>query len=310
MGKKPCLRRKVILIISFTILLSLVSHKNVWAQKEIRVVTTIGQITDVVRIVGGRRVLVHGLIAPSVDPTAYQASEVDVKRLSEADIVFYVGLSFESRLEDVIEKTGRFKPAIAVGEAIPKGLLINSESIAGRYDPHIWFDVPFWMRVTIKIRDALTRFDPYGRGDFFINAQRYLKELEQLHEYVSLKAKNLPQEKRVLVTFHDAFRYFGRKYDFKLVGLRGISPEAQADAKNIIQLADLISERRIKAVFVDPLMPKESIKILQETILANGWEVKIGELFSDTMGEEGTFEGTYIGMITHNINVIIDRLKK
>jgi manganese/zinc/iron transport system substrate-binding protein len=280
-----------------------------FAELPIKVVTTIGQISDVVRVIGGSRVQVHGLMGPGVDPHLYKATERDVRKLSEADIIFYNGLHLEAKLAEILEKMSRFKTTIPVGDAIPAHMLLDSPTYPGQYDPHIWFDVKFWIRVTTEIRDQLTAFDPAGKADYYNNAQGYLAKLEILHTYVDKRSKELPDAQRVLVTAHDAFRYFGRKYNFEVVGLQGISTESQAGLKDIMSLAEFIAEREIRAIFVESSVPVRNVKAVQEAVQALGWEVKIGgELFSDALGALNTEEGTYIGMVTHNIDTIVNAL--
>lgn len=280
------------------------------AQVPLKVVATIGQITNAVEIIGGEHLKVEGLMGPGVDPHLYKASEHDVRKLAGADIIFYNGLFLEAKMADIFSRMQRSTKTVAVGEAVASESLLDSEQYTGHYDPHIWFDVRLWMQVIEKIRDELIVTDPSHREDYWASADAYLSELQKLHDYVTARAAELPEEKRVLVTAHDAFRYFGRAYGFKVIGLQGISTQSEAGTADVRELADFIAENKIKAIFIESSVPERNIRAVQQAVAARGWDVKIGgELFSDAMGDEGTFEGTYIGMVTHNIDTIIDALK-
>ncbi len=281
------------------------------AQEPIDVVTTIGQITDVVRKIGGERVSVQGLMGPGVDPHLYKARQSDVSRLAKADIIFYNGIHLEAKMADIFQKMSRNKKIVAVGESIPKEILLGDLNYPDLHDPHIWFDVTIWIKVAEKIKETFIEHDPVYQKEYEERANLYIEELRKLHLYVQNKSQELSKEERVLVTAHDAFRYFGRQYDFEVIGLQGISTEAQAGAKDVMDLADLISNRKIRAIFIESSVPERNIKAVQEAVKSRGWEVKIGgELFSDAMGDEGTIEGTYVGMITKNINTIVNALQE
>jgi manganese/zinc/iron transport system substrate-binding protein len=280
------------------------------AQAPLKVVTTIGQITDAVEVIGSGHLKVEGLMGPGVDPHLYKASEHDVRKLAGADIIFYNGLFLEAKMADIFARMQRSAKTVAVGEAVAPESLLDSEQYTGHYDPHIWFDVRLWMQVVQKIRDELVLTDPSHREQYVASADAYLSELQKLHDYVTARAAELPEEKRVLVTAHDAFRYFGRAYGFKVIGLQGISTQSEAGTADVRKLADFIAENKIKAIFIESSVPERNLRAVQQAVAARGWDVKIGgELFSDAMGDKGTFEGTYIGMVTHNIDTIVDALR-
>lgn len=276
----------------------------------VNVVTTTGQITDAVAFIGGEHVRVEGLMGPGVDPHLYRASESDVRRLSSADIIFYNGLFLEAKMEDIFERMARFKTVVAVGESVPEDQLLESVGYAGHHDPHIWFDVPLWQHTVQRIMDTLIEKDPEHRDFYLRKGSEYMEQLQLLHAYVEEKASELKPEQRVLVTAHDAFRYFGRAYGFEVVGLQGISTESEAGTRDVRELADFIVEKQVKAIFVESSVSERSIKAVQEAVRSRGWEVAIGgELFSDALGSTGTPQGTYVGMVRHNINTIVDALK-
>ena len=280
------------------------------AERTVNVVTTTGMIADIVKNVGGERVQVTALMGPGVDPHLYKASEGDVIRLQEADVIFYNGLHLEAQMGDVLERMNDFGiKAVAVTDPIDRSLLESPPEFQGNYDPHVWFDVTLWMKAAEQVRDTLVELDPTSSSTYEANAEAYLAELEELHQYVLEQAGTLPAEQRIVITAHDAFNYFGRAYGFEVRGLQGISTEAQAGTADVQALADFIVEKQIPAIFVESSVPQRNVEAVQAAVQAKGFEVKIGgSLFSDAMGSEGTPEGTYIGMVRHNIDTIVTAL--
>lgn len=273
----------------------------------IPVTVTTGMIADIVKNVGGERVTVTALMGPGVDPHLYKASEGDIARLESAKIIFYNGVHLEGRMGDILVKMARQKPTVAVAERIPHEKLLERD---GAEDPHIWFDVTNWMLATEAVRDELIAFDPAAKASYEANAAAYLKQLQELHEWAKGELATIPRERRVLVTAHDAFNYFGRAYEVEVVGLQGISTAAEYGLKDVQAMLDLIVSRQIKAVFVESSVPKRSIEALIEGAKARGHSLTIGgELFSDAMGSAGTPEGSYVGMVRHNVTTIVGALK-
>ncbi len=276
---------------------------------KIRIVTTIGMITDVVKNVGGEQVEVIGLMGAGVDPHLYKPTARDIKRLSSANIIFYNGLHLESKMADKLADMSGDTKAVAVTESVNKESLLSLSDSNGQYDPHLWFDVSLWMHVVEKVRDTLIDYKPNAKTDIIKNAENYLGELAELHQYVKTQAERIPAEKRVLVTAHDAFNYFGDAYGFEVRGLQGISTVAEASIADVQELAAFIAERRIPAIFVESSVSVRSLEAVKAAVKSKGFEVQIGgELFSDAMGTEGTPEGTYVGMVRHNIDTIVTAL--
>jgi manganese/zinc/iron transport system substrate-binding protein len=277
---------------------------------KINIVTTIGMIADITKNVGGEHVEAIGLMGPGVDPHLYKASEGNVRALQEADLVFYNGLHLESQMGDVLERKNDIGiKTVAVTDKIDRTLLNAPPEFKGNYDPHIWFDVTLWMAAVEQVKETLVEEDPTHASDYEANAESYLRELESLHQYVLDQANTLPAEKRILITAHDAFNYFGHAYGFEVRGLQGISTEAQAGTADVQILADYIVEKQIPAIFVESSVPQRTIEAVQAAVQAQGFNVQIGgSLFSDAMGSEGTPEGTYIGMVKHNIDTIVSAL--
>lgn len=279
--------------------------------RELRVVTTTGMVTDIVEGVGGRRVEVEGLMGPGVDPHLYKATEGDVIRLAGADVVFYNGLHLEAKLAEVFERMGDSARTVAVTDGIPRGELIASAAFGATYDPHVWFDVRLWMEAAQEARDALVELDPSHAATYRANAGRYLSDLAKLDRYVHQRTEEVPREHRVIITAHDAFNYFGRAYGFEVRGLQGISTVTEAGTGDVQDLADFIAERRIPSIFVESSVSPRMIQAVQEAVRARGFDVAIGgSLFSDAMGDPGTPEGTYVGMVRHNVDTIVEGLTR
>jgi manganese/zinc/iron transport system substrate-binding protein len=281
------------------------------AQRQVHVTTTVGMITDVVRNVGGERVQVTGLMGPGVDPHLYKPSARDVTKLSDADIIFYGGLELEGRMTELFEKIRRTgKPAFAVTEDIDPALLRKPIEFEGHYDPHVWFDVTLWQQATRTIARHLAELDPAHRDTYEQNAEAYLEQLDELHAYIQTQVATIPESARVLITAHDAFGYFGDRYGFEVRGLQGTSTATEAGAGDVQSLARYITDHQIKAIFVESSVPQATVEAVQAAVRARGWNVNIGgQLYSDAMGTEGTPDGTYIGMVRHNVDTIVGALR-
>jgi manganese/zinc/iron transport system substrate-binding protein len=275
---------------------------------KLKVTATIGMIGDVVQNIGGQHVDVTVLMGPGVDPHLYKASAGDIAKMQNAQILFYNGLHLEAKLGDILGKMASSKPTIAVADGIPHELVHSDE--AGAYDPHVWFDVTLWMKAASMVRDSLIKADPAHKSDYEQNAASYLKRMEELDQYAKTQLATIPKEQRVMVTAHDAFNYFGRAYNIEVKGLQGINTQAEYGLKDVQNLVNLLVDRKVKAVFVESSVPKRSIEAVIEGAKAKGQPVVIGgELFSDAMGEAGKPEGTYLGMVRHNVDTIVQALK-
>ncbi len=273
------------------------------------VVTTTAHIADAVKVIGGEHVRVDSLMGPGTDPHLYTASARDVDKLREADIVFYNGLFLEAQMEDILEQMSERQTVVAISANIPEGDLLPSANYADEFDPHIWFDVTLWIQGVEQVRDTLMAQDPANAAAYEANAAAYLDELADLHAYVRAQAARVPEERRVLITAHDAFNYFGRAYGFEVMGLQGISTVAEAGTADVQSLADYIATHRIPALFIESSVPVRNVEAVQAAVGARGFDVRIGgQLFSDAMGDAGTPEGAYLGMVRHNIDTIVSAL--
>jgi manganese/zinc/iron transport system substrate-binding protein len=301
---------KQLFILVFAILLCTSCQDEKKAQNgKLKVVTTTTMITDLVRNIGGDSISVQGLMGSGVDPHLYKASEGDVSKLSNADVVFYTGLHLEGKLVDVFEKMGNSTNTIALAEVLDKNKLIGSEYFASNYDPHIWFNIQYWKQLTNYLTQELSKLNPENASFFQKNSTRYLLQLDALENDIKKTIATLPKEKRVLVTAHDAFNYFGEAYGFEVVGLQGLSTATEAGVQDVQNLAKLIIDKKVKAIFVETSVPKRTIEALQQAVLSKGFEVAIGgTLYSDALGNAGTEEGTYLGMFRYNVDTIVEAL--
>ena len=283
------------------------SFPDLSERETIRVVTTVGMIADAAERIGGSRVEVDGLMGPGVDPHLYKASEGDVRRLERADVIFYGGLHLEAKMADVLERIGERRLTRAVSDGIPRAKLISVGG--GQVDPHVWFDVALWTGAVREVRDTLAAADPAHARGYRARATLYLAELERLDAEARSKSAAVPAAARVIVTAHDAFGYFGRAYGYEVVGLQGISTASEAGAKDVRRLADLIAARRIPAIFVESSVAPRTIEAVQEAVRSRGFDVAIGgSLYADAMGSAGTPDGTYVGMVRHNVDTITTAL--
>jgi len=268
-------------------------------------------VSDLVKQVGGDRVEVQGLMGPGVDPHLYKAAASDVSKLQGADVIFYSGLLLEGKMQDVFAKMARTKKHVyPVTESIPQEKLLEPPEFAGHFDPHVWFEVSLWAMCVDTVVKGLSEFEPKSKDLFAKRGEEAKSRLAELHQWALKKAGELPPEKRILVTSHDAYNYFGRAYGFQVVGLQGISTVEEANVAARAKLTEFIKRNQVKAIFVESSVPPAAIKRISEDA-----GVKIGgELFSDAMGTPGQIEngydlGTYEGMIKHNLTTIVDALK-
>ena len=302
---------KRIIFFVFSSILFLACTSESESSGKLRIVTTTTMITDLVNNIGGDKVSVQGLMGSGVDPHLYKASEGDVNKLAHADLIFYGGLHLEGKLVDVFEKMGsRNIKTIAVSDALDQNTLIGSENFASNYDPHIWFNVDYWAQITKYVADKLSEANPENADFFRENAKKYQAELMALKDNLKETISTLPEEKRILVTAHDAFNYFGKAFGFNVVGLQGLSTATEAGVQDVQKLAAFIIEKDVKAIFIESSVPKRTIEALQAAVKSKGHDVVIGgTLYSDALGNAGTDEGTYIGMFKFNVRTIVNALK-
>lgn len=282
-----------------------VTTRSADARGPISAIATVGMVGDLVRNVGGQHVTVTQIMGAGVDPHLYKATRDDVQTIMQGDMVFYAGLMLEGKMADTLIKVAGSKPVIAVTEKIDPGQLLEPEDFAGHYDPHLWMDVAAWSHCVDVVADALAEFDAGHAQQYKANAEAYKSELAALHQYGLDAISSIPADSRILVTSHDAFNYFGRAYGMEVLGVQGLSTESEAGLQRINELVDLLVEKKVPAVFVESSVSRKNIESLIEGANAQGHGVVVGgELFSDAMGSSGTYEGTYLGMLDHNITLV------
>lgn len=279
-----------------------------------QIICTTGMIADVVSSVVGDQADVVALLGAGVDPHLYKPTRADVVALSRADVVFYNGLHLEGKMSEVLSGLkAKGKIVVAVAEMAlqkyPERALVEAGEANIQTDPHLWMSVEAWMDVVEVIADALSAWDPDHAADYRINASGYLETLRLLDMYASKSLATIPEKQRILVTAHDAFGYLGKAYEIEVRGIQGLSTESEAGLRDLEDLVDCIVESSIPAVFVETSVADKNVRALVEGAASRGCMVEVGgSLFSDAMGATGTYTGTYIGMIDHNITTITNAL--
>ncbi len=276
----------------------------------VHVATTTNFITDLAHRIGGDRVDVEGLMGPGVDPHLYKASANDVSTLADAELVLYGGLELEGKMGDVLEKLDRRKPTVAVTRDMPRDRLRAEPGYEDRPDPHVWFDVDLWRSAARTTAEALVEVDPAGRATYKRNLRAYDRRLRTLDAEARERIATIPEGRRVLVTSHDAFHYFGARYDIDVVAIQGVSTATEATTADVERVAKLIADRGVRSVFVESSVPPQTIEAVLASARRQGATATVGgELFADAAGDDGTPEGTYEGMIRHNLDAIVEGLR-
>lgn len=275
----------------------------------INVVVTTNIVGDLVKVIGGDKVKIDVLMNPGVDPHAYKATEGDVNRMFEADAIIYNGLHLEGKMTDIFEKLSASKPTFGVADNLDSRELIKAEDVE-YYDPHVWMSVSLWKEVSYEVMYALIEIDPFNKSNYMRNNAEYVKSLDELNSWIKNEVKAIPEEKRYLITAHDAFNYFGKAYNFEVIGIQGINTQEETGTNSIQNLSDLIIKNKIPAIFIETSVSEKFIKALQESVNSGGDNVSIGgELYSDSLGDEKSGAGNYINMMKHNVSTIVNSLK-
>ena len=313
--EKTSLKKIAALALSLVLMLGMLTGCGAKEDKvddgKLNIVTTTTMLYDLTAYIAGDHAEVTALMGPGVDPHLYQASAGDVTKMQEADIVVYNGIHLEGKMGDIFASlTEQGRDIICAEDGIDKSVLLDDETNPEIYDPHVWFDVTIWMDVAEHAAKVLGEIDPENAADYNANKDNYIKELEELDAYIRGRVEELPESSRVLVTAHDAFRYFGKAYGFEVKGLQGISTDAEAGTADVSNLAKFIADNKIKAIFVESSVPPKNIEALQAAVIARGFDVAIGgELYSDSLGDEASGDDTYVLTCKANIDTIVDALK-
>ena len=297
-------------IVSLTAVLVLGCANNKKDNGKLNVVVTTTILTDLVKNIGGDLINLQGLMGAGVDPHLYKASEGDVSKLFNADVIFYNGLHLEGKLVAIFEKMEAEKTTVALGDFLPKEGLISSDYFASNYDPHVWFNIQYFKEFSDQVTRVLSTKDPKNKERYQANNIAFQQELDLLQTTVENKIASLDPQKRILITAHDAFNYFGKNYGFKVVGLQGLSTATEAGVQDVQQLSEYIIEHKVKAIFVESSVPRRTIEALEAAVLSKGHQVSVGgSLYSDALGDVGSVEGTYIGMFLYNVKTIVNALQ-
>lgn len=277
----------------------------------LNIVATTTMLADLSRVIGGEHVNVDGLMGPGIDPHLYQASAGDVTLMQNADVVVYNGLHLEGKMGEIFQSlTDRGSTVICIEDGLPKDQLLSWEDDSSVHDPHIWFQVSLWKSAAKTVADRLSEADPSHAQAYKKNLEAYTLELEKLDTYIRDRINEIPKDQRVLITAHDAFQYFGKAYGLEVRGLQGISTDAEAGTADVSTLADFITKRKIKAVFVESSVPPKTIEALQAAVKSKGFDVAIGgELYSDSLGGNNSGAETYLLTVKANVDTIVGALK-
>jgi len=309
--KIPVLAAVFILAFVLLLLSGCIKKKPADSDGKLNIITTTTMLYDLAAAIGGEHVKVTALMGPGIDPHLYQASAGDVTKMQGADIVVYNGLHLEGKMGEIfaaLARTGR--NIICAEDGIDDSMLLSDEYNPDIHDPHIWFNVSIWKDVAKHAASRLAGIDPANAAAYYANLDKYLSGLDELENYIRGRVNEVPANQRVLVTAHDAFRYFGGAYGFEVLGLQGISTDAEAGTADVSRLAAFIAENRIKAIFVESSVPPRNIQALQAAVKARGFEVAIGgELYSDSLGDKDSAHDTYILTFKANIDTIVDALR-
>lgn len=285
------------------------SEKSLDKKAKLNVVCTTGMVADLVKNIMGESGEVSSLMGPGIDPHLYKPTQGDLNKLTNADVILYNGLHLEGKMQSIFEKMAQNKPVYAITSNLDKGdlITISEEKL---FDPHVWFDVDLWRKTIPGVLDFLNQHVPSKQASFKSNADKHQKELLELDKWVTEKINEIPKENRALVTSHDAFGYFGKAYDIEVKGLQGISTIAEFGLKDVTNMVDFLIENNVKAVFVESSMPRKPLQAVIKGCQEKGHKVNEGGiLYSDAMGKAGTPEGTYLGMVRHNLNTVNRALK-
>jgi manganese/zinc/iron transport system substrate-binding protein len=300
--------KRAIAILAVIVVLGCKNNKE--DNGKLKVVVTTSMLTDLVKNIGADLIEIEGLMGPGVDPHLYKASEGDVSKLFNADVIFYNGLHLEGKLVEVFEKMEAQKTTVALGEFLAKDGLIGSDYFASNYDPHVWFNIQYFKEFSDKVTSVLSEKDPKNAASYTANNLAFQQKLDLLHTAVVNTIATLAPEKRILVTAHDAFNYFGKAYGFKVVGLQGLSTATEAGVQDVQKLSEYIIANKVKAIFIESSVPRRTIEALEAAVLSKGHQVSIGgSLYSDALGDGGSVEGTYVGMFLYNVKTIVNALQ-
>jgi manganese/zinc/iron transport system substrate-binding protein len=298
----------IVLIVCVFIYYSAYQSQHANQSERFTIVCTTTILADTIRNIVGEHAEVISLKGPGVDPHLYRPREGDVHRLAAADLVFYHGLHLEGKLATILESLDRYAPTYAVSATFSENLLRKIEG-SDLCDPHVWHSLPLWIRVVEYIVACCAKHDPVHAEFYRERAKAYTAQLRELHDHILDAISTIPPAQRILVTAHDAFGYFGATYGLEVVALQGISTEAEIGAWDVAHLVDFICTHHVPALFVETAIPHRTLQAVVDAVRARNCTVKLGdELYADALGDSNADAATYVGMIQHNVHVIVEGL--
>jgi manganese/zinc/iron transport system substrate-binding protein len=308
------MKKIVYLLVLFTIACGQPEEKQTTTEEKapepLKIVVTTNILGDMVTNIVKDKAQVTVLMGAGVDPHLYKATQNDIQSLMDADIIVYNGLHLEGKMGEVFEKVKGNKKVIAASDGIDPSLLINSSQFKGAQDPHIWFDATIWSTACEYVTQQIASEDSINAEKITSQGLSYANNLLAIDTWIKNKINELPEDKRILITAHDAFGYFGKAYNVQVKGLQGISTLSEYGLKDVTDMVDFIQKNKVKAVFVETSVNQKSMEAVIEGCQAKGYDLKIGaNLYSDAMGEKGSLGGTYLGMIKYNVSSIVSALR-
>lgn len=302
---------KSIFLLSLIALFSCSTPTSKEDDGKIKIVCTTGIIGDMVANIVGEEANVKSMMGPGVDPHLYKASQGDLKLLTNADIIIHNGLHLEGKMGKIFEKLKNRKIIFTAADGLVKEDLINNSNFLGAYDPHIWFDLNLWGKACFHLTESLANVEGLSKEKVLKQGKDYAAEIKEMSSWVKKEIYKIPEKQRVLITAHDAFSYFGKAYDIEVKGLQGISTASEYGLKDVSDLVNFIIDRDIQAVYVESSVSDKALQAVIKGCESKGHNAIIGGLlYSDAMGEKGSPEGTYLGMVKHNVNTIVGGLMK
>jgi len=277
----------------------------------LHIVTTTGIIADGIERIVGDSAEVSCIMGPGTDPHIYKPAPGDIDLLEKADVIICNGLHLEGKMAEMLDKYSKEKPVLKVSDGIDKSLLLKSSDVADSYDPHIWFDPELWLAGLNYITKELGNLDSTSASYFTGNFEIYRSEVLEADAWIKNEIHQLDSLQKVLITSHDAFSYFGKRYGIEVKGIQGVSTLSEVGLKEISGMVDFIIQRNIPAIFVETSTSQKTAQsILDGCAVKNYSVILAGPLYSDALGEPDTEAGSYIGMLKENVKIIIAGLKK
>ncbi len=266
--------------------------------KTLKVVATASMISDMVSQIAGEKIELTCIVPIGGDPHIYEPTPKDVQLVAQADLIVRNGLTFEGWLNELIENSGTSAKTITATDGITP---IESQIYKNATDPHAWMDASNALVYIDNIKEALVNMDPQNASFYSYNHETYRDKILKTDTYIKEQIATIPVEKRILITSHDAFQYYGRRYSIRLESILGVSTDADIQTSDIIRLNKIIQENQVPALFIESTI---NPKVLQQ--LAKDNDVRIGgKLYADSIGDKDSPAPTYLDMLRHNTDVIV-----